>query len=169
MSLQYLSIKPYFESLGDDEKKRLMTELLEENTIYIRQINDMNALLAFLVIHHPENPLIKYHISGSDNHTLISSWCYKNGPLREFWINKTVFHQRILTTDNGILFDKETKSFIQPNHDFLEGNKVTISISNNIVFYKRYYPETIFPREHIQNLIKLRAISNRDKISKFLV
>lgn len=167
-SLQYKTIKTTFESLSDDEKKRLMTEFLEENTIYIRQINNLNALLAFLVIRDPENPLIKYHRPGSENHTLISSWCYNWGPLREFWINKTVFHERILTTYNEILYDNETQSFIQPDHNFLEKNKIVISVSD-IITYRIHYKETIFPRKFLEELIKLGAICPREKISKFLV
>ena len=77
------------------------------NTKELRELKDESLFVSILIKKYPNHKYISYRDQNSSSYKTITTWCNIDKDLR------TIPKSHLLTTHNGLLYDKDSKSFIE--------------------------------------------------------
>ena len=139
--------------------------------VKICKVINYNTLIAYLVTHFPECGLLNYDGPESRDYQAILGWCNINTDLRPLG------YGNILQTNNGILFDANTKRFVNICDD--KGLFVYFDFSSilpkplcdlvTVDTNETYLLEPVLAETDIETLRELKAVGPTIEIQRNLL
>jgi uncharacterized protein YehS (DUF1456 family) len=137
-----------------------------DNNIYIRRLKDRKLLIATLVEQDPHNIYLEYSNITTETYKTITKWCDIDTGLKQF--KNTTLKQ----TQNGLIFDPKSKSFMDLSYDIWD-NEIVLNfdeiypkkLSKHLEIKRTFLKEVAFPQTLLHTLELNGTIGKRISVN----